>query len=86
MNQKNLRLVALGFIAGAIVVTALGLLVQRPARALEPAPLEDTRKRVRVAAVESASATKSVRFAGIVQAEERAALAFTVGGRLVARP
>ncbi len=43
-------------------------------------------KRVRVAAVESAATSRDVRLTGITRAARRGRLAFTLGGRLAARP
>ncbi len=55
----------------------------------QPAPAEEPRstvKRVRVAAVETVTDSRELRFSGTTRASRRARLAFAIGGRLVSRP
>ena len=56
----------------------------------EPAVSSDSReapiKRVETGRVDSASSQRDLRFSGVTRAVERARLAFSLGGRIVARP
>lgn len=56
------------------------------AGAAEEAPTERPRRVVKVVSVAPAPAAAPMTFSGVVRAERRANLAFTLGGRMVARP
>lgn len=84
MMRPSLRLLLIGIAAGAILATGIGLAIQRNAGA-EASGTEPRAKRVRVAAVAQSDAVKELRLSGVVTAKQSAALAFTVGGRMVSR-
>ena len=49
-------------------------------------PEVSSRKRVRVAAVETGNVSREIRFSGVLRAAKRAELSFTVAGRMETRP
>lgn len=75
-----------------LLTTAFGLAVAAAALAMAFAAEEPTvtrqrpDRKVAIAAVETAESTHELRFAGTVRAARRASLAFTLGGRVAARP
>ena len=75
----------LGWSLGALTAT---LVVGGSLASAGPAPEERTPpvKRVRVERVELATETRSVRFAGVIRAADRADLSFPLGARLAERP
>lgn len=68
-----------GFLAGALVMTA-GSDTPSPEVGAERAP-----RRVELAAVEDAAASRSIRLAGVTRAVERAQLSFSIPARLATR-
>lgn len=64
----------------------LGLYLFADAQTTTHEAPSSTVKRVRVATVEPARDAREVRFSGVTRAVRRARLAFTLGGRVVARP
>lgn len=59
---------------------------ESPSAARAPDESAETLKRVKVAAVEVTRERRELRFSGTTRAARRARLAFSVGGRMVARP
>lgn len=81
MNRQR----TLGIAAGAVFLALPMALALRTGAAADR-EVEPPAKRVRAARVERADATRSVRFAGVARAAERAELSFPLAARLAARP
>lgn len=77
---RNLLIAALA-LGGAIYLVADPRSTPAAQTADEPAV-----KRVKIATVEAAQEARTLRFSGLVRAAQRAGLAFTIGGRMEARP
>jgi membrane fusion protein, multidrug efflux system len=78
---------ALALILGLSILAVAACLGASSTATEESNPATEERaRRVRVGAVEADTQARTVRFAGVTRAKDRAALAFTVGARLAARP
>jgi RND family efflux transporter MFP subunit len=82
------RIPAQRIVRALSVLLTIGLAIylfadQEPVPAAAPKPVV---KRVRVAAVESVTESRELRFSGTTRAARRARLAFALGGRLASRP
>lgn len=82
MNKKRIVPTVLGL---ALLAIALPLALSSRAGD-EPVPERSTVQKVEVAAVETTSTPRSLRFPGTVRSEQRARLSFQVSGRLAERP
>lgn len=82
MNKQRILPTVLGI---ALLAIALPLALSTRGSE-EPVPERSTVQRVEVAAVETSSTPRSLRFPGTVRSERRARLAFELSGRIAERP